>query len=206
MIGDILSSVGGDIVSGIFGQMSANKQMRFQKNMYRKRYQYQMEDMAKAGLNPILAYKQGPPGAPSGASATMPPMGANILKAKRSSAERQLLNAQKDAQRADTLMKGALAIKAAQETDNLETQNEIQKNEVVKSAADADYMLQQVFSAKTQAQKDKIIYDLRENNPFLYKLIVGAGDVMQELGIKTEGSRGEDRFGKTKGRKVGIGK
>lgn len=47
--------------------MAAN-QMGFQERMFKNRYQMQMQDMKAAGLNPILAFKQSPPGAPSGAS------------------------------------------------------------------------------------------------------------------------------------------
>ena len=46
---------------------SVEKQIRFQERAYRNRYQFQMEDMKQAGLNPILAYGQGPPGGPQGA-------------------------------------------------------------------------------------------------------------------------------------------
>lgn len=44
----------------------AERNREFQRAMYEHRYQWQMADMKKAGLNPILAYQQGPPGAPSG--------------------------------------------------------------------------------------------------------------------------------------------
>lgn len=47
----------------------AREQMAFQERMYKSRYQMQMDDMRAAGLNPILSYSQGPPGAPGGAQA-----------------------------------------------------------------------------------------------------------------------------------------
>lgn len=53
----------------------AFKQRRFQKHMYKNRYRMQMKDMEKAGLNPLLSYSQGPPGAPGGASARMENVG-----------------------------------------------------------------------------------------------------------------------------------
>lgn len=42
-------------------------QMRFQENAYKHRYQWQMKDLYAAGLNPLLAFDQAPPGPPAGA-------------------------------------------------------------------------------------------------------------------------------------------
>lgn len=44
-----------------------NSALQFARNkeMYQNRYQWQMEDMKKAGLNPLLAYSQAAPGGPS---------------------------------------------------------------------------------------------------------------------------------------------
>ena len=65
-----------DLASGFFGGASANEERRRgattayrrQLDAFGRRYQLQMEDMRRAGLNPILAYRQAPPGMP------MPPM------------------------------------------------------------------------------------------------------------------------------------
>jgi hypothetical protein len=49
----------------------AESQMDFQREMRDTQYQAAMADMRKAGLNPILAYKTGGAGTPSGTSAVM---------------------------------------------------------------------------------------------------------------------------------------
>lgn len=59
---------------------SVDKQMAFQERMSNTSYQRGMADMKKAGLNPILAYKQGGASAPSGAAYTAQNPG--LLKAQ----------------------------------------------------------------------------------------------------------------------------
>lgn len=49
----------------------AEKQMAFQERMANTGYQRMIQDMKAAGINPVLAYKQTPTAAPTGASATM---------------------------------------------------------------------------------------------------------------------------------------
>ena len=49
------------------------QQQAFNKEMFEKRYQMTMADMRKAGLNPILAYKQGPGTAPSSGGGSFQP-------------------------------------------------------------------------------------------------------------------------------------
>ena len=72
----------GSVMTGMFNQRSANKQMRFQDVSSRNQYQRAMRDMRAAGLNPMLAAKLGGNAAMSGASASMPDLGATINSAE----------------------------------------------------------------------------------------------------------------------------
>ena len=52
-------------------KQSAQTQMDYQERMSNTSYQRGIEDMRKAGINPILAYKHGGASAPSGAMASV---------------------------------------------------------------------------------------------------------------------------------------
>lgn len=80
-LGVAVGAIGGSLIGGAFGASSAAlgrkfareeaaKQRDWQQEMYSRRYRRTMADMKAAGLNPILAYKQGTGGGvPSGAYA-----------------------------------------------------------------------------------------------------------------------------------------
>lgn len=85
-------------IGGFAGQSSANtanlriarEQMAFQERMSSSAYQRAMEDMRKAGLNPMLASKLGGASTPPGASAHMEnAIGAGIEGAKSAVATAQ---------------------------------------------------------------------------------------------------------------------
>ncbi|QXP08596.1 MAG: DNA pilot protein [Arizlama microvirus] len=80
--GAALGGLGGaaiGAIGGYFGQKQANaanaeqaqRQMDFQERMSNTSYQRAIEDMKKAGLNPMLAYSQGGASTPGGALAPM---------------------------------------------------------------------------------------------------------------------------------------
>lgn len=68
-----LAGAAGNMLGGYFANKSAKNESQrnrdFQKHMSNTSYQRSMSDMKKAGLNPMLAYKQGGASTPSGATA-----------------------------------------------------------------------------------------------------------------------------------------
>lgn len=98
-----LTDLLGSGIGGMFGQSSANAQMEFQKEMRATSYQTAVDDMKKAGLNPMLAYSQGGAATPGGASAHITnPLSGTVNSAvameklqtdiKKSQAEENLLD------------------------------------------------------------------------------------------------------------------
>lgn len=114
MWGDILSagigggfSLAGDLLGGSLSAKRSKKMARevmaFQERMSNTAYQRTMEDMRKAGLNPILAYRQGGASSPTGQMAQVPDlsgMGSRAVSSARAAglmkSEVKLRNQQAD--------------------------------------------------------------------------------------------------------------
>lgn len=116
----------------------ADAQMEFQERMSNTSYQRGMEDMKKAGLNPILAYSQGGASAPSGAQGTvqtakmepikMSGLSSSALSAAQMAQQQKRDDSQIDLQKQQTLSTAASTQKQLAETDktHVQTRNEIE--------------------------------------------------------------------------------
>lgn len=97
-LGSIAGSVLGSSVQNHYNSANAAQANAWNVENYKHRYQWAVEDMRKAGLNPILAATNGTGGSISGASAAsvgMSDIGSTMNSAKAASAaERQAKNAE----------------------------------------------------------------------------------------------------------------
>lgn len=94
----------GSVVSGMFGNTQAKRQMDFQERMSNTAHEREMADLRRSGLNPLLSGRHGGASAPSGAAASSPDFSAPVnsaLSARLQTAQIRDLNSAaslKDAQ------------------------------------------------------------------------------------------------------------
>lgn len=97
-LGSVAGSVLGSVVQNHYNSANAAQANEWNVENYKHRYQWAVEDMRAAGLNPILAATNGIGGSISGASAAsvgMNDIGSTMNSAKAASAaERQAKNAE----------------------------------------------------------------------------------------------------------------
>lgn len=145
----VIGSIGAAVIGGLMQNkynMDAQEDVQdFQKWMFEHRYRLQMEDMQKAGLNPMLSYTQGPPGPPSGggSSGASPDLVGALSTAtqmKRTDSELQT----QEAQRQLMLTQGAQNV----------ANTDLASQQAAKTAAEIQKIREEVKSASAKAQID----------------------------------------------------
>lgn len=138
MIGSIIGA-GASLIGSAMAADSAEKsnatnirmarmQQNFQRNQRRTAYQTAVHDLARAGLNPMLAYSQGGAPAMSGASARVEPTikgnpgaeaFASAMAAKRQDAELEVMQTQAEKNKSEASLSSAQTAKVAAETEGV---------------------------------------------------------------------------------------
>lgn len=170
----------------------AREQMAFQERMSNSAYQRGMDDMKKAGLNPMLAFSQGGASTPTGTMAKLenPRMG-DAIKGAMGTAEKinqyqqqraTIENTKKDNELKDS-QKGLVDqdwLKRGREAENLKIEKDIltARKEQEQNAAKSSAAIAKAEKAKAEkeAQRDKI-----EKNPWVMgtdMLLKRAGELM----------------------------
>lgn len=199
----MLPALAAPIIGGLFsafGQAAANqeakeasqRQMDFQKETLRSQYQWGMEDMRKAGLNPILAYKQGGAGSASGADYTPGNVGSAGVTGASTAQSSALATRAQESQleniAADTRLKAsqdktqaALMVQAMAQADQARSQSSL--NEAVKTRTNVDTMIstENLASAKALAARAKA--DEAIMNTEAGQLVRQLGTIGRELNI-----------------------
>lgn len=136
----------GQVATNAEARLASAKQMAFQERMARNSYRYAMEDMGNAGLNPILAYKQGGAATPGGSSYTPGNPGAAAVAGASSAmaAKRQM----------DMLVHEIDRL--GSETDRNNEQARLFRDQRAQVKAGTAIMGQEFYSAKAAADRAKI--------------------------------------------------
>lgn len=118
-----LLGFGGSIMSGLFGQSSADASMAFQREAMQNRYQWTVQDLKKAGLNPMMAIGGLASGGVSGATAHMDNPAAAAVQSAAAAKQMDIVERQQRNQDASTAAQVAAtnALKAKTEAETLTT-------------------------------------------------------------------------------------
>lgn len=162
----VVGALGGSLISGLFGQSSAKASIKAQREALQNSHQWEVADLRKAGLNPILSATHGPVGQ-AGAQASMPDpnLGGVINGAKMAQVAKEAMQADVELKHQQAQKEGELAREAKVRADMAPEAIASDIGQKVSSSALAvaqsqtqDYTMQNLSanSAKQQAETENL--------------------------------------------------
>lgn len=156
-----LTNLGGSIYQTERNNQFAGENRDFQERMANTAYQRAVVDMKAAGLNPMLAYRQGGADTPHGAqavAANFSGIGDNLVKARNLKAQRNKMSAEvrrtdQETTRTEGLVKVDKAVTALRRQEKATSAAMMLRHNI---AAELD--LQRIPGAKVEAEIDKSAY------------------------------------------------
>lgn len=178
---DPISAVVGTVLGGAdtwYGQRKADQRQHqaqdFERDMFEHRYQMQVKDLKAAGLNPMLAYTQGPGGVPGSSAASATP--GKVSDAFNTS---RLVSAQEANIQADTL--------------NKLTSNDLIEAQIDQTGSTADVNRKQLLQIESMIQKQaqevktlKSEYEKNTNDAYLKSNLATSEQILQKLYVKQD--------------------
>lgn len=93
-----IATVGGSILSGLFGSSEADEARAFQEKAMKSAMQWKVQDLKKAGLNPILASGMNT-SVPGAVIPSVPDLGASLSRGLSTAKENEMLETQMELMR-----------------------------------------------------------------------------------------------------------
>ena len=169
LVGAGLGFLGGER-QNVASARAAQTMMDFQERMYRNRYTYQMEDMRRAGLNPILAFGQSPPGAPGGASYSPVNVGEPLQRGISAGVSSALAAKRL---REDTANIRAEAERRSEAAATERSTRMVQSHQIKNLMIDYDLKEQQMFSARANAARAAALWKIIDTPSYRTALKIG---------------------------------
>jgi len=189
LIGGV-ASAGGAMLANAQADAASKRQMDFQKETLQHQYQWGMADMKSAGLNPILAYRQGGAGSAGGSSYTPQNVGAaavqggstavsSAIQARAQESQLENIAADTSLKQAQDKTQAALQVQALASAQQANANSALAVTQAAKTRAEIGILGEQLSSARAQAARAEIDQKLLDANPWLRDI----GTAFRELGI-----------------------